>query len=137
MAKARKPTGPTQRMLRAGELVRHAMAEFLTRGELDDPIVSGRAITIPEVRVTPDLRQAFVYVMPLGGEGAEDVARALNRHRKFIRGQVAPVINLKYAPELEFRVDTSFDSASRIDELLRSERVQKDLRAVEDDPADT
>lgn len=129
-----KSSGPSQRMLRAGEVVRHAMAEFLSRGEILDPIIAGKAITVPEVRMTPDLKQAFVYVMPLGGGGAEDVAAALNRHRKFIRGRIAPVINLKYAPEVEFRVDQTFDEAGRIEALLRSERVQKDLRSDEDAP---
>lgn len=127
-----KPQGPTQRMLRVGELVRHALSDLLTRGEIEDPVLEGKVITVPEVRMSPDLKLATAYVMPLGGEGAEAVVEALNRHRRFIRGRIAPELDLKFAPDLRFFVDTTFDEFGRIDALLRSDRVQRDLKA--DDP---
>jgi len=125
-------------MLRVGELVRHALAGFLTRGEVDDPEITAAVITVPEVRMTPDLKLANCYIMPLGGERAEEVAAALNRHHRFIRGQIAPALGLKYAPDLRFFVDDTFAEASRIDALLRTERVQRDLAAARqaDDPDD-
>jgi ribosome-binding factor A len=119
-------------MLRVGELVRHALAGLFQRGEIEDPALEGKVVTVPEVRMTPDLKLANVYVMPLGGEGAEEVAAALNRHHRFIRGRVAPELDLKFAPDLKFFVDTTFDEFARIDALLKSERVQRDLQAEED-----
>jgi ribosome-binding factor A len=135
MNKDQKPLGPSQRMLRVGELVRHALAAMFARGEVEDEALRGAVITVPEVRMTPDLKLANAYVMPLGGVHAEEIVAALNRHRKFIRGRVAPQINMKYAPEVRFFVDDTFDEAGRIDELLRSERVQRDLDG--DDTGDT
>ena len=85
-------------------------------------------ITVPEVRMTPDLKLANAYVMPLGGERADEIVEALNRHRKFIRGRIAPELDLKFAPEVKFFVDNTFDEFGRIDALLRSDRVQRDLR---------
>lgn len=114
-------------MLRVGELVRHALAGLFARGEIEDPELEGKVITVPEVRMSPDLKLASAYVMPLGGEHADTVAAALNRHQKFIRGRIAPELDLKFAPELRFFVDTTFDEFGRIDALLRSERVQRDL----------
>ncbi len=122
-----KPAGPTQRMLRVGELVRHALAAVFSRGDVEDEALAGAVITVPEVRMTPDLKIANAYVMPLGGERAEEIVAALNRHRKFIRGRVAPEVDLKFAPELRFFVDTTFDEFGRIDALLRTDRVQRDL----------
>lgn len=119
-------------MLRVGELVRHALAAMFARGDIEDDALRGAVITVPEVRMTPDLKIANAYVMPLGGQHAEEIVAALNRHRKFIRGQVAPQINMKYAPEVRFFVDDTFEEAGRIDALLRSDRVQRDL----DDDAD-
>ena len=134
---SRKPAGPTQRMLRVGELVRHALAGVFTRGEIEDEVLSGAFITVPEVRMSPDLKLASAYVMPLGGERAEEIVEALNRHRIFIRGRIAPELDLKFAPEVRFFVDTTFDEYGRIDALLRSDRVQRDLRKDdEDDPED-
>ena len=134
---SRKPAGPTQRMLRVGELVRHALAGVFTRGEIEDEVLSGAFITVPEVRMSPDLKLASAYVMPLGGERADEIVEALNRHRKFIRGRIAPELDLKFAPEVRFFVDTTFDEYGRIDALLRSDRVQRDLRKDdEDDPED-
>ena len=129
-----KPAGPSQRMLRVGELVRHALAGLFARGEVEDPALSGAVITVPEVRMTPDLKLANAYIIPLGGERADEIVEALNRHRKFIRGRVAPELDLKYAPEVKFFVDDTFDEFGRIDALLRSDRVQRDLSM--DDEAD-
>lgn len=123
----KRPTGPNQRMLRVGELVRHALANVLARGEIDDPLLAGKVITVPEVRMSNDLKLASAYVVPLGGEGAEEVVAALNRHHKFIRGRIVPELNLKFAPDLRFFVDTTFDEFGKIDALLRSDRVQRDL----------
>ena len=122
-----KPTGPNQRMLRVGELVRHALAALFARGDIDDPLLEGKVITVPEVRMSQDLKLANAYIMPLGGEGAEEVVAALNRHHKFIRGRVAPELDLKFAPDLRFFVDETFEEFGRIDALLRSDKVQRDI----------
>ena len=134
MKKDHKPAGPSQRMLRVGELVRHALATLFARGDIEDEALAGAVITVPEVRMTPDLKIANAYVMPLGGTHADEIVAALNRHRKFIRGRVAPQIDLKYAPEIRFFVDETFEEAGRIDALLRSDRVRRDL---DDDSDDT
>ena len=128
-----KPSGPTQRMLRVGELVRHALAQVFARGEIVDPLLDGKVITVPEVRMAHDLKLASAYIMPLGGEGAAEIVEALNRHHKFIRGRIAPALGLKFSPELRFFVDETFDEYGRIDALLRSDRVQRDLASDEDD----
>ena len=128
-----KPTGPTQRMLRVGELVRHALATIFARGEIEDPLLEGKVITVPEVRMTPDLKLANAYIMPLGGEGADEIVAALNRHHKFIRGRIAPELDLKFAPDLRFFVDDTFEEFGRIDAILRSDRVQRDLDKPEDE----
>jgi ribosome-binding factor A len=134
MKKDHKPAGPSQRMLRVGELVRHALADLFARGDIEDEALTGAVVTVPEVRMTPDLKIANAYVMPLGGVHADEIVAALNRHRKFIRGRVAPLIDLKFAPEIRFFVDDTFEEAGRIDALLRSDRVRRDL---EDDTDDT
>ncbi|MEQ9635508.1 MAG: 30S ribosome-binding factor RbfA [Devosia marina] len=133
MKKDHKPAGPSQRMLRVGELVRHALAGLFARGDIEDEALAGAVVTVPEVRMTPDLKIANAYVMPLGGTHAEEIVAALNRHRKFIRGRVAPQIDLKYAPEIRFFVDDTFEEAGRIDALLRSDRVKRDLDDNSDD----
>ncbi|MCF4097010.1 30S ribosome-binding factor RbfA [Maritalea mediterranea] len=127
---------PSQRQLRVGELVRHALSGFLSRDEIMDEDLVGAFITVPEVRMTPDLKLAKVYIMPLGGKNAETVVAALNRNKKFIRGQIAPSLDLKYAPDFRFFVDDTFDEAGRIDELLRSDRVARDLHHDDDDDQD-
>ncbi len=127
MSKDNKPVGPSQRMLRVGELVRHALAAMFARGEVEDDALRGSVITVPEVRMTPDLKIANAYIMPLGGMHAEEIVAALNRHRKFVRGRVAPQINMKFAPEVRFYVDDTFEEATRIDSILRSDKVQRDL----------
>ena len=130
-----KPTGPSQRQLRVGELVRHALAAVFQRGDIVDSALEGKVITVPEVRMSNDLKLANAYVMPLGGEGAAEVVEALNRHHRFIRGRISPELGLKFAPELRFFVDDTFDEFGRIDALLRSDRVQQDLRADDEDEA--
>lgn len=126
------PPGSSQRQLRVGELVRHALADMLTRGDVHDPIIERHMITIPEVRVTADLRLATIYVMPLGGRDAEEVVAAFERHKKFLRAEIAHRINLKFAPDIRFRVDDRFAEAERIDKLLHSPEVQRDLKHDED-----
>jgi ribosome-binding factor A len=120
-------TGPSQRVLRVGELVRHALAEMLTRGDIHDPTLEGHTITVPEVRMSPDLRLATIYVMPLGGRDTQEVVDALERNKKFLRGEIARRVNLKFAPDIRFRADERFDEAERIEKLLRTPEVQRDL----------
>src|SRR5471030_2244780 len=125
--------GGSQRQLRVGELVRHALAELLTRGEVHDPVIEGHLITVPEVRMTPDLRLATIYIMPLAGRDAEEVLVAFERHKKFLRGEIAHRVNLKFAPDIRFQVDERFAEAERIDKLLRSPAVKKDLEKDDHD----
>jgi ribosome-binding factor A len=124
---------PSQRQLRVGELVRHALAEMLTRGEVHDPVVEGHLITVPEVQMTADLRLATIYVMPLGGRDQNDVVAALERNKRFLRGEIARRVNLKFAPEIRFRIDERFDEAERIEKLLRTPAVRRDLDHKTDD----
>jgi ribosome-binding factor A len=124
---------PSQRQLRVGELVRHALADMLTRGAVHDPVIQGHLITVPEVRMTADLRLATIYVMPLGGRDADAVLAALERNKRFLRGEIARHVNLKFAPEIRFRIDERFDEAERIDKLLRTPAVQRDLDNKTDD----
>lgn len=119
--------GGSQRQLRVGEQVRHAIAEILAQGTVHDEDLEGHIITVPEVRMSPDLKLATVYVMPLGGRDTEVIIAALERNKKFLRGEVARRVNLKFAPDLRFRVDERFDEAERIEKLLRTPAVQKDL----------
>ncbi|CAH1677915.1 Ribosome-binding factor A [Hyphomicrobiales bacterium] len=130
--------GPSQRALRVGELVRHAMAEILTRGDLIDDVVTSHVITIPEVRMSPDLKLATIYVMPLGGKDEKAVVEALQRHRRFLRGELSRRLSIKFMPDIRFRLDESFDEAARIDSLLHSHKVQADLSSHpgEDDDDD-
>ena len=120
--------GGSQRQLRVGELVRHAVAEMLTRGDVHDPVIEGHLITVPEVRMTPDLRLATVYVMPLGGRDGKEVVAALERNKRFLRGEIAHRINLKFAPDIRFRIDDRFDEAERIEKLLRTPEIRRDLK---------
>ena len=122
-----------QRQLRVGELVRHALADMLTRGAVHDPVIQGHLITVPEVRMTADLRLATIYVVPLGGRDAEAVLAALERNKRFLRGEIARRINLKFAPDIRFRLDERFDEADRIEKLLRTPAVQRDLDHKTDD----
>ena len=120
--------GGSQRQLRVGELIRHELAAMLSRGDIHDPIVEAHMITIPEVRMSPDLRLATIYVMPLGGRDEKEVLAALDRNRRYVRGEVARRVNLKFAPEIRFRIDKRFDEAERIEKLLRTPAVQRDLK---------
>jgi ribosome-binding factor A len=118
---------PTHRIQRVGELIRHALAEILARGEVLDVALNRHPVTVPEVRMSPDLKIATVSVMPLGGEAAAAIVEALNRHKKELRALVAHRINLKFAPDLRFALDPSFDAQARIDAILRSPEVARDL----------
>jgi ribosome-binding factor A len=124
---------PSQRQLRVGELVRHALADMLTRGAVHDPVIQNHLITVPEVRMTADLQLATIYVMPLGGRDADAVLAALERNKRFLRGEIGRRINLKFAPEIRFRIDDRFDEAERIEKLLRTPAVQRDLDNKPDD----
>jgi len=123
------PPVASQRQLRVGELIRHALAEMFSRGEIHDPVIEAHMITIPEVAMTPDLRLATVYVMPLGGRDAKPVIEALERNKKFLRGEIARRINLKFAPDIRFRFDERFDEAERIEKILRTPQVRRDLES--------
>lgn len=118
---------PSQRQLKVGELVRHALAEIFSRGEVLDEVIERHSLTVPEVRMSPDLKVATCYVMPLGGGEAGAVVKHLEQHKRFLRGEVAKRVSLRYMPELRFREDTSFEASSRIDELLASPEVARDL----------
>jgi ribosome-binding factor A len=120
--------GSSQRQLRVGELIRHEFADMLARGDIHDPVIEGHMITVPEVRITPDLRLATIYIMPLGGRDEHDVLGALERNSRYVRGEIARRVNLKFAPEIRFRIDERFDEAERIEKLLRTPAVQRDLK---------
>ena len=134
MAQKPSQTGPTQRQQRVAELVRHALAEVLQRGDVQDPVLSKHVITVPEVRMSPDLKIATAYIMPLGGKDEAPVIAALERNKKVLRQEVARRVNLKFAPELRFRRDETFDEFGRIDAILRSDKVRRDLDTAESDP---
>ena len=119
--------GGSQRQLRAGELIRHELADMLSRGDIHDPVVQSHMITVPEVRMSADLRLATIYIMPLGGRDEEAVLDALDRNKRYMRGEIARRVNLKFAPEIRFRIDERFDEAERIEKLLRTPEVRRDL----------
>jgi ribosome-binding factor A len=125
--------GGSQRQLRVGELIRHELAEMLARGDIHDPVIEAHMITVPEVRMTADLRLATIYVMPLGGRDEAAVIAAFDRHKRYVRGVIARRVNLKFAPEIRFRVDERFDEAERIEKLLRTPQVQRDLDGEKDE----
>ena len=125
-------SGASQRQLRVGETVRHALADILSHGGVHDADLEGHIITVPEVRMSPDLKLATIYAMPLGGRDLDKVIAALERNKKFLRGEVARRVNLKFAPDLRFRVDERFDEAERIEKLLRTPAVQRDLTSDSD-----
>jgi ribosome-binding factor A len=120
-------SAPTQRQLRVGELIRHALAEILQRGEVHDPTLESTVVTVPEVRMTPDLRLATIFVIPLGGKDGQTIINAFERNRRYLRGEIAHRVNLRYAPDLRFRLDPSFAEGDRIDALLRTPAVKRDL----------
>ena len=125
--------GGSQRQLRVGEAVRHAVADILAHGSVHDGDLEGHIITVPEVRMSPDLKLATIYVKPLGGRDTDIVIAALARNKKYLRGEVARRVNLKFAPDLRFRVDDRFDEAERIEKLLRTPAVQRDLAPDSDE----
>lgn len=123
----------SQRQLRVGELVRHALSDILMRGEVFDPDLSAQPITVPEVRMSPDLKVATVFVMPLGGANADIIVKALARNARPLRGELSKRIRqLKYMPTLRFRLDTRFDDDDRLRDLLSEPRVAADLSADDD-----
>jgi ribosome-binding factor A len=127
-AEKKKPMKqPGQRQLRVGELIRHTVAELLARGDIHDPVLAGHLVTVPEVRMSPDLRLATIFVMPLGGRDGAQVIEALERNKRYLRGVIARRVNLKFAPDIRFRIDDRFDEAERIEKLLRSPAVKRDL----------
>jgi ribosome-binding factor A len=128
--------GPTQRQQRVAELVRHALAEVLSRGDFQEEALTRNVITIPEVRMSPDLKLATAFVMPLGGRDEAAVLKALDKNKKVLRQEVAHRVNLKFAPDLRFLRDESFDEAARIDALLRTEKVQRDTAGPDADTSD-
>ena len=119
--------GPSQRQLRVGETIRHALAELLVRGEIHDDTIASHVITVTEVRMSPDLKMATAYIMPLGGADLKPVLAALEKNRKFIRSEVAHAVNLKFAPDIRFREDETFEQAMRIERLLHSPKVRQDI----------
>jgi ribosome-binding factor A len=123
----RNQSPASQRQLRVGELIRHEVADMLARGEVHDPVLEGHMITVPEVRMSADLRLATIYIMPLGGRDGEEVLEALERNKRYMRGEIARRVNLKFAPDIRFRIDERFDEAERIEKLLRTPQVQRDL----------
>ena len=132
----RSGTPRSQRQQRVGELIRHAVADVLLRGEIRDPVITKISITVTEVTVSPDLKNAMAWVMPLGGKSMNDVEEALNRCASYIRGQVSHAVNLKFTPRLKFKIDQSFDQADEIATLLNQPAVRRDLTGDDDQESD-
>src|SRR5665213_3808075 len=128
--------GPSQRQLRVGEMLRHALAEILNRNEIRDPDLDGVSVTITQVKPSPDMRYATVYCEPLGGENAKAIVAALNKHKGFLRGEMGHRIAIKFTPELRFVEDESFAEALKIETILKSERVSRDIAAGDEDDSD-
>jgi ribosome-binding factor A len=124
--------GPTQRQLRAGELVRHALVEILREEDFDDAALAGASVTVTQVRVSPDLKNAMVFVEPLGGDHSEAVVAGLNRHARFLRGRLGHTIDMRFTPQLKFIHDESFDVAARMERLFDDPKVRADLERGED-----
>ena len=124
--------GPSQRQLRVGEMLRHALSDILREREIRDPDLEGVSVTVTQVKPSPDMRHATVFVQPLGGKNADAIVEALNRHRGFLRGELGHSIELKFTPELRFVEDTSFAEAQRIERILHSERVARDLKSPDE-----
>lgn len=129
------PKGPSQRQLRAGELMRHALVDIFREEEITDEALTGVSVTVTEVRMSPDLRHATVFVEPLGGTHAAEVVAALNRHAKFVRGRLGKLIDMRFTPEVKFLHDESFDEAARMSRLFDDPRVRRDL--TPDAPSDS
>src|SRR5689334_23969605 len=125
--------GPSQRQLRVGEMLRHALAEVLRENEIRDSDLEGVSVTITQVKPSPDMRYATVYCEPLGGQNAKEIVAALNRHKGFLRGEMGHLLTMKFTPELRFVEDESFAEAQKIETILKSERVSRDLAAEHSD----
>lgn len=119
-------------MLRVGELIRHALSDLLSRGAVNDAVLEGRVVTVPGVQMSPDLKLATAYVMPLGGRDTDEVIQALDRNRKFLRSEIAHRVAMKFAPDIRFKLDRSFDYGAKIDAILDSPKVKQDLERTED-----
>lgn len=119
--------GPSQRQLRVSETLRHELSQIFTRIDIRDDDLVGAIITVCEIRISPDMRNATVFVMPLGGDRQDVIVDALERNKKFLRGELAHRVHLKYMPELHFKLDESFDNSSHIDSVLNTEKVTRDL----------
>src|ERR1700727_2956775 len=130
---ARRDLGPSHRMLRVGEMLRHALAEVLYRNEIRDPDLDGVSVTITQIKPSPDMRYATVYCEPLGGGNAKEIVAALNRHKGFLRGEMGHRIAMKFTPDLRFVEDESFAEAQKIETILKSPEVQRDLSAPDDE----
>lgn len=126
--------GPSQRQLRVGEMLRHALSQILVRCEIRDPDLEGVSVTVTQAKPSPDMRHATIFVEPLGGKNAKQIVAALNRHKAFLRGEMGHMIELKFTPELRFVEDESFSEAQKIEDILKSDRVQRDLKADDDAP---
>jgi ribosome-binding factor A len=124
---------PSQRQLRVGEVIRHALAEIFARGDLQDPVLRNTRITVSEVRVSPDMRHASVYVMRLGGGDMTDIMEALVRARGFLRHEVGHALTTRNTPDLAFHVDTTFDTADHITKILHSDAVRHDIETPPED----
>jgi ribosome-binding factor A len=127
------PQGPSQRQLRVGEMLRHALADVLRENDIRDPDLDGISVTITQIKPSPDMRYATVYCEPLGGGNAKVIVAALNRHKGFLRGEMGHRITMKFTPDLRFVEDESFAEAQKIETILKSPEVQRDLAAPEDD----
>lgn len=127
MRRTETPEGRSVRLLRVGEQVRHALADVLMRGEIHDDVLASHSVSVTEVRMSPDLRHATVFVKPLLGAGEAEVLAALKQHVRYLKGEVSRRVNTKYAADLKFRPDESFDEGSHIDKLLRDPKVAQDL----------
>jgi ribosome-binding factor A len=130
MTRAHPGKAPSQRQLKVGELIRHALADIFSRGEVLDDVLSRHSLTVPEVRMSPDLKIATAFVLPLGGGEVQEVKEViahLDQHKRFLRGEVAKRVSMKFMPELRFKPDTSFEASARIDALLASPKVARDL----------
>ena len=129
--------GPSQRQLRVGEMLRHALADVLRENDIRDPDLDGVSVTITQIKPSPDMRYATVYCEPLGGENAKAIVAALNRHKGFLRGEMGHRIAIKFTPELRFVEDESFAEAQKIETILKSPEVQRDIASSSDDDDDS
>ena len=127
MSKGKARRGPTQRQLRVSESLRHALSDVFLRSDIADKDLMGVTLTVSEVRASPDLKNATVYVLPLGGDNQDEVVAALKRHKRFIRGEVTRRVDLRHTPELVFELDKTFDQSGQMNALLRSPEVARDI----------